>query len=560
VNRRLSLSLLMLAAGAALLVAAGLARPAGTGSAAETRKGGTLRLLLGVDVDSVDPALAYVGSSAALEFATCAKLFNYPDKPGAAGTRVIPEVVKRFPSISKDGRTYTFDLKKTFRFHTGAPVTALSFADAFNRDANPKMDANPTRRSWAVNYMHEIVGADAVINGKKDAISGVRVLGRYRLQIRLTRPLGDFTARLTLPAFCPILPNTPIDPAGIDDPPGSGPYYVAERVRNKQIVLKRNPFYHGGRPANVDQMVFTVFTGQDPAGACELAIEQDRIDLCFNAGLSDAMYRRIAQRYGINRPGGQFFVSRSPGLGTWYFAFNHDRPAFKGRGQIPLAKAINYAIDRPALARVFGYLASRPTDQILSPTWGRNASIYPIRGADPATARKWRAKAKLKPRKLVLYTYNNSLGVGLGEQFRFDLKQIGIDVDVKTFEQREQIKRAGTRGEPFDVALNGWGVDYADGATFFEPLLNGKNIRRSGTWNFSYFDDAKTNAKMEATGRLTGDARRRAWAELDVDLMRTNPPWAPIIHGRGRAFISKSFGCFRFHLVAGFDLAAACKK
>ena len=50
----------------------------------------------------------------------------------------IPEVVDRF-TVSKDGRTYTFELKQTFRFHTGAPVTAQSFADAFNRVANPKL-------------------------------------------------------------------------------------------------------------------------------------------------------------------------------------------------------------------------------------------------------------------------------------------------------------------------------------------------------------------------------------------------------------------------------------
>ena len=48
----------------------------------------------------------------------------------------MPEVVDR-TTVSGDGRTYTFDLKRTFRFHTGAPVTAQSFADAFNRVANP---------------------------------------------------------------------------------------------------------------------------------------------------------------------------------------------------------------------------------------------------------------------------------------------------------------------------------------------------------------------------------------------------------------------------------------
>ena len=81
---------------------------------------------------------------------------------------------------------YTFELKRTFRFHTGAPVTAQSFADAFNRNARLKQASFVTRRG----FMGEIVGANAVISGKATTISGVQVLGRYRLRVRLKRTRG----------------------------------------------------------------------------------------------------------------------------------------------------------------------------------------------------------------------------------------------------------------------------------------------------------------------------------------------------------------------------------
>ena len=115
---------------------------------------------------------------------TCAKLFNLPDVSGAEGTNVVPEIVRTW-RVSRDRRTYTFDLKRTFRFHTGAHVTAQSFADAFDRDAEPKL------HSPAVDFMREIAGVAAVTSGTAKSISGIRVLGRYRLQIRLTRPVGD---------------------------------------------------------------------------------------------------------------------------------------------------------------------------------------------------------------------------------------------------------------------------------------------------------------------------------------------------------------------------------
>jgi peptide/nickel transport system substrate-binding protein len=541
--RRLSLSLAFLVAGATLVAAAAV----GSGSA-QPAKGGTLRLSRFSDVDSVDPALAYTNYSWALEYATCAKLFNFPDAAGADGTRVIPEVVDRY-AASRDGRTYTFELKKTFRFDSGAPVTARSFAEAFNRDANPKM------RSPAVTYMHEIVGADAVMAGTSTAITGVRVLGRYRLQIRLTKRLGDFTARLTLPFFCPLLPNTPIEPAGIDDPAGSGPYYVAERVVNRRVVLKRNRFYRGNRPSNVDQIVYTVGPQGD---ACRALVEQDTIDYCPTTRFTNTAYREIVAKYGINRAGGQFFVT--PQLNTWYLAFNHDRPAFKGPGQIALKQAINYAVDRPALARAFGYLAGRRTDQILPPALGRGAGVYPIKGADPATARRWLARAKLKPAKLVLYANASPTGVEVGQVFAFDLRQIGIEVDVRYYEGLTLHEKAGTRGEPYDVAADGWGVDYPDGAAFFDLLLNGRHLRETGNFNLSYLDVPAVNARIDAANRLTGETRRRAWAALDTDLMRSNPPWVPYVNLNSRDFVSRSFGCFLSHPVYGFDIAAACKK
>ena len=138
----------------------------------------------------------------------------------------------------------------------------------------------------------------------------------------------------------------------------------------------------------------------------------------------------MPSRYGINQPGGQFFVS--PSLGIFFVAFNHDRPAFRGPGQIPLAKAINYAIDRPAMARRFGYLGGRPTDQLLPPALARSASIYPLE-ADPATARKWLARATIKPSTLVLYADNTSRGVAIAQTLVSNLKQIGLDVQVKYF-------------------------------------------------------------------------------------------------------------------------------
>ena len=164
----------------------------------------------------------------------------------------------------------------------------------------------------------------------------------------------------------------------------------------------------------------------------------------MHVGLSETDYRTLAEKYGINRPGGQFFVA--PRLNTWFVAFNHDRRAFNGPGRIPLEKAINYAIDRPELARAFGYLAGKRTDQLLPPDLARPTSIYPLKGADPATARKWLARARPRPDTLVLYATTNASSVRQAQVLALNLKQIGIDLEVKYFDAL--LARLATRGDP----------------------------------------------------------------------------------------------------------------
>ena len=99
------------------------------------------------DVDYTDPQLSYYGETWKLEQATACKLFNWPDKEGAAGAELNPEVAAGLPVISKDGKTYTFTIKPGFKFSNGKPVNAKSFADAINRLREPEDAVAPASSS-----------------------------------------------------------------------------------------------------------------------------------------------------------------------------------------------------------------------------------------------------------------------------------------------------------------------------------------------------------------------------------------------------------------------------
>ena len=187
-RRRLWFAIVSVTVGLGMLLAAGFASPAESGTQGATKaegRGGTLRIDSRSDFDFIDPSLAYFVHTWQIMGAVGAHLLRFPDAEGAAGSRLIPEVAAGFPQVSRDGRTYTFTLKRTYRFSNGKPVTAANFAFAINRGLNP------AQQSPAGPFVNDIVGAPAVQEGKARTASGVRVLSPYRLQIRLSRPAPD---------------------------------------------------------------------------------------------------------------------------------------------------------------------------------------------------------------------------------------------------------------------------------------------------------------------------------------------------------------------------------
>src|SRR6266508_6729458 len=117
-SRRTWPSLAMLAAGTSLFVAAG--------HASGTKNGGIFKVAAVGPGLTMDPQVTYYTTTWWLEYATAAKLFNYPDRRGPHGSMLVPEVAKGY-RVSKDGRKYTFFLRRGFRFSDGTPVRAKNF-------------------------------------------------------------------------------------------------------------------------------------------------------------------------------------------------------------------------------------------------------------------------------------------------------------------------------------------------------------------------------------------------------------------------------------------------
>jgi ABC-type oligopeptide transport system substrate-binding subunit len=516
---------------------------------AHAQTGGTFRVSLNQDIDYVDPALAYYVPSWGIEFVTCSMLMNYPDAPAPKGSRLIPEVAQGFPQISRDGKTYTFNLKRTYRFSNGQRIRAANFAAAINRDLNPKMN------SPAQPFIDDIVGAPAVIAGRARTARGVRVLSPYRLQIRLSKRAPDLLHRLAMPFFCAIPTNLPIDPNGIQAPVvGSGPGYISRWEPKRAITVLRNRFYRGPRQMKVNRIEYDIGL---PLETIRLNVESGVSDFAGD-GLPPAAYAELGQKYGVRKSSpGQFFVN--PSAAFRYLAMNHDRPLFGGGGvgNVRLKQAVNHAIDRIAMINQRGAYAGVINDQYMPPGMRgfRNAAIYPSR---PNVARAQQlAQGNTRGGKGIFYCPQTEAPTC--QVVQQNLQAIGLDMEIQLFPRAVFMEKIGTRGEPFDMALTGWHADYFDPYDFIDILLNGTNIRPANNVNYSYFNSPSYNRKIAAAAGLVGAARYRAFGNLDIDIARSAAPMASYITENSRILVSANTGCYFHHPIYTLDLAAICK-
>ena len=163
------------------------------------------------------------------------------------------------------------------------------------------------------------------------------------------------------------------------------------------------------------------------------------------------------------------------------------------------------------------------TDQLLPPSLAHPANLYPL-GAAPVAAKRLLKRAKLQPRELVLYAHNNPEGVGQAQVLDVNFRQLGIDLQVKYYDTDELIRRLDLPGEPYDLSLSAWAADYTDPTGFLIPLLDPEGV--AGL----HLEDPLLARRLDAANRMRGDARLAALAELEVELMRDNPPLAAIGH------------------------------
>jgi peptide/nickel transport system substrate-binding protein len=524
-HRRLWLSVALLVAGASLLVAASFAS---AGNASHSlKKGGIWKAgFVGASVQ-VDPQIAYITTAWWLEYATAAKLYNYPDKPGPAGSKLVPEVASKF-TVSRNGKVYTFTLRKGFRFSDGKPVTAKNFTYAIDRTANKDL-ASPGAAFITDSSGTNIVGAQKVNAGNGTRVSGAQAKGN-KLIIRLTKADGTFMSKITMPFFQATSTKLPLTKEVVtvsgNDYPSAGPYYYSRNQVNQITSLRQNKYWKAGpgrkRPRNLAGL--DVLWGQNEQTMFNL-VKAGQLD--EDSTVPPAEVQGVANQYGLNKTR---FWSK-PQNCTGYLPMNMANSLFggSGSGNVNLRKAMNYAINRSAYIAQSGPYAGTSWTHIFNtavPGW-RNVKLY-TRNLSKA---KKLAKGHFKNGKITVgYRTNSSANANQYLIVRQDLINLGFsagNITGKPFSGGNLYTAMGTKGTDLDLGVSmGWCSDYPDPYDWLNILLYGGSIQSENNNNYSYMNIAKWNKKMASAARLVGPKRLKVYGQLDLDIMNQVAPMA----------------------------------
>jgi peptide/nickel transport system substrate-binding protein len=540
----------MLATGLALLAAAcgGGGKKAATttnttGGTTGQKTFANFRVVYDTGTDYLDPALSYTVQGWEAMWITYLSLLGYKHVNGPDGATVVPALAQNLPQVSSDGLTYTLKLRSGLKYSNGTPVKASDFTYAIKRDF--LVD------SPGVGFFTNIVGADEFSKTKKGDISGITTDNTTgKITITLVKPQGDFQNILATIFAAPVPPSTPAKDQSTHPIPSTGPYQIQSYTPARQFVLTRNPSFTPTPdvPAtNPDKI--TVKIVEDDSAALQQVINEES-DYDYHPIPVDRL-AEVQQKYGDR-------LKIYTPANTYYFFMNNRVAPFD---KLQVRQAVNYAIDRNALVRIYGGLAT-PTENILPPGYPqyKKHSIYTL---NVTKAKQLIQQAGANGANVTVWGSNRPTSKAPVQYLQDVLKKIGLNAKLKIIDASIYWTTLGNQQTKAQIGFADWFQDYPHPLDWFDVLLNGTRITDTHNNNYSNFDDPAVNkkiAELKQKPNLNASIDSQ-WAALDAQVMQ-EAAWAPYVNRQFTDFFGSNVdtGCYVQHVLYRFDFSRICMK
>ncbi|MGB0998429.1 MAG: peptide ABC transporter substrate-binding protein [Pseudomonadales bacterium] len=409
-------------------------------------------------------------------------------------------------TVSDDGLTWTFSLRKNLRWSDGTPLTADDFVYSLRRLMNPE-----TAASLAY-FMYMLENAEAVNQGKRPVTDlGVRSEGPHTLVMQLAAPYPFLPERLLYPTAFPV-PRHVINKVGTawtkpEHWVSNGAYTLVHWQPEAHIELQHNSHFFD--PVAIQR-----------ARYLPLANEQAAYNRYRNGELHAIASFPANELSSVEKNHGDS-LRQSPLLSMMYLVFNTRRPPFDDvRVRAALASVIDQNLLADKVLRSGASPALTFTPELIADYQAPTVHQRQPPGDLIKRAKQLLAEAGYDAKRPLRITLRHVSG---NEEKRVNLavagmwRQLGVQTQLQQGTMNAHF--ADLRQGDFDVAWAGW-IGESNAEHYLGLLASDVGDVNYGAYHSAKFDQligqARTQADIETRNKLLQQAEAVALSESPV--------------------------------------------
>lgn len=445
---------------------------------------------------------------------------------------VTPGVAESW-SISKDGLTYTFNIRKNAKWSDGKKLTAHDFVYSWARALSPAL---ASEYAYQLHYIKN--GAEFTSGKVKDVKKlGVKAKDDHTLVVTLNNPTAFF---LKLTAFRTLYPvpkhviekHKDAEWTKEGNMVSNGPFKLTEWKINKHVIAVKNPNYWDVKNVVLDRVEFFPIEKVETE---ENAFFSNQIHMTNEVPtVKIPLYKRRAAK----NPSA-YHPFRSPlFLGTYYYRFNTTKKPFNDPR---VRRALAMTIDRTLITERVSRAGEQPAVSFTPPGTGGytykgaklNATVTPEVVAKAKALLKEAGYADISkfPKADILYNTSENhkkIAVAIQQMWK---KNLGIQVGL--FNQEWKVYLNNQKSMNYEISRAGWIGDYADPNTFLDMWVTDGGNNQTG-WSNKTYDSLIAEAAKE-----TEDAKRYEIFEKAESILMEELPVLPIYTYTNKKLISE---------------------
>jgi oligopeptide transport system substrate-binding protein len=421
---------------------------------------------------------------------------------------IMPDIAKSW-ELSSDNRTYVFHLLHGVKFHNGSDVKAADFKYSWERACDPD-----TGSGTAATYLGDIVGAEDMLAGETEEISGIEVTDDYTLQVTIDAPKAYFLSKLAYPtAFVVNKDNVESGEDWWREPDGTGPFKLKEWQTGQWLILERNQNYYG-ESAKSEQVIY-LLSGPPMA--------------LYETGQIDVVSVFLPYIDLVHDETGPYYpeLAVTPELSLYYIGFNTAEPPFD---DVNVRRAFCHAVDKERIVEVILRNMVNEADGILAPGMpGYNEALegldYDIEEAlDLIADSTYGDVSNLPPITLTVDGYGNSIPGYVGAIIQEWQQNLGVEISVRQLETDNFLYNV--KQEKDEMFVTGWIADYPDPHNFLDILFHtGSEV------NFSEYSNPTLDILLDQAAIEQNEITRLNMYQQAEQMIVDDAPCLPLFHG-----------------------------